>query len=297
MDQLKLKEFVLNNPTLVKMRESNTFPGLYVLKYSKKVFFDDLWNEFLEECRGTIVDEDFNVVSRPFTKIYNYGIEKNAPVLSESDVVLAFEKINGFMVAVTEYNGELLVSTTGSTENDYVTMAKSFIVEEKFKAVLKECPNYTFMFECVHKDDPHIIPEKQGLYLLGYRKNEWDSGIETADLTELAIKFGVFRPFSFLTTVDGLLTEVKKIRNEGFVFYTQSGKSSKIKTPYYLTLKWIARNPRTDKLLTEAFMRQIDEEYYPLLHYIRENIETFTSLDEQQRLAFIRDFFDNLYEG
>jgi hypothetical protein len=46
------------------------------------VFYDNLWNDYLEECRGTIVDENFNVVSRPFTKIYNYGVEDRSPKLA-----------------------------------------------------------------------------------------------------------------------------------------------------------------------------------------------------------------------
>ena len=111
MNQTDLKEFVLANPKLVSMKPAGE--GIFVLKYSKRVFYDNLWNDFLEECRGTIVDADFNVVSRPFTKIYNYGVEAKAPVLSDNTLVTAYRKVNGFMVAMTWYNGDILVSTTG----------------------------------------------------------------------------------------------------------------------------------------------------------------------------------------
>jgi len=53
----------------------------------------------------------------------------------------------------------------------------------------------------------------------------------------------------------------------------------------------VARNPRTDKLLTKEFKEQIDEEYYPLLEHIRANIVEYTAMDEQARLAWCREFF------
>ena len=135
-----LKEYVETNEHLVSMRESVAYPSLFVLKYKKKVFFDGLWNEFLEECRGTIVDKDFNVVSRPFTKIYNYGIEAKAPKLADDTVVTAYRKVNGFMAAVTWYNGDILISTTGSTDSEFVGYIKEMIDVEKYRSVCKRWP-------------------------------------------------------------------------------------------------------------------------------------------------------------
>jgi hypothetical protein len=85
---------------------------------------------------------------------------------------------------------------------------------------------------------------------------------------------------------------VKTVKHEGFVFYDENGVGAKIKSPYYLTAKWVARNPRTDKLLTKEFREQIDEEYYPLLEHIRENIVEYTALDEQARLVWVRNFVE-----
>ena len=99
MFKVNLKEYV-ESSNLVNMRECGD--GIYVLKYKKRVFYDNLWNQYIAECRGSIVDADFNLITYPFTKIYNYGIEKEAPVFSEIDtLVTAFRKVNGFMVAVS----------------------------------------------------------------------------------------------------------------------------------------------------------------------------------------------------
>ena len=195
----ELQEYVQTSK-LVNMKEAGD--GIFVLKYKKKVFYDNLWNDYIAECRGTIVDKDFNLVAYPFTKIYNYGIEKEAPVLSDDTKVTAFRKVNGFMVALTVYNGEMLVSTTGSTDSPYVDMAKEMMVTHApltdWRMALgnADTEGCTFMFECVHPSDPHIIPEKAGMYILGYRENEFGSkvGHDPCVLQDLRIMFNCHKP-------------------------------------------------------------------------------------------------------
>ena len=292
MKREQLKTFVEQNPNLVSMRPVGE--GLYILKYKKKVFFDNLWNEFLEECRGTIVNSDFFVISRPFTKIYNYGIEANAPIIDDNFLVNAYRKINGFMVAVTWDRDRLLISTTGSTDSDYVTMAKELIDEERFINVCKSWYGVTFMFECVHKNDPHIIPEKEGMYLLGYRAKDWSTKVNPNPkiLKQLEEEFGTIPVEHYRVTMAEVKKMAKECKHEGFVFYTDLGEAAKIKSPYYLIKKFVARNPRTDKLMRKDIKNSIDEEYYPLIDAIQANIEEYTAMDEQQRLAWVREFLE-----
>jgi len=289
----KLKEYV-STSNLVNMKECGD--GIYVLKFKKKVFYDSLWNEFIAECRGTIVDKDFNLVTYPFTKIYNYGIEKEEPVFTPDNKVTAHRKVNGFMVAMTLYNGKLLVSTTGSTDSDYVTMAKELIDEAKYLDLCSRWEGYTFMFECVHRNDPHIVPEKEGMYILGYRENEWGTSVQHDPfmLQEIGRVLGCFVPESTTTNMARLQVMAKECKHEGYVFYTDEGVGAKIKSPYYLTSKWVARNPRTDKLvdMNKDIKHQLDEEYYPLVDAIRANIVEYTAMDEQARLEWVRNYME-----
>jgi len=297
----ELKKYVTESG-LVNMKSAGE--GIYVLKYKKKVFYDNLWNDYIAECRGTIVDADFNVVSRPFTKIYNYGIEKEAPVLADDVEVTAYRKVNGFMVAITVHNNELLISTTGSTDSEFVAMAREMMethmpLEDWYMALgAADCVDTTFMFECVHPNDPHIIPERPGMYFLGWRENSWHSQVHGYG----SLMAGVWEDFArntlnchsveyFNTTVGELVKLSKTVKHEGFVFYTADGVSAKIKSPYYLTSKWVARNPRTDKLvdLNRDIKHNLDEEYFPLVDAIRANIAEYTALDEQARLAWVRE--------
>jgi hypothetical protein len=301
MFQENLKQYVLNNSKNVAMRESLSFPGLYVLKYKKSVFYNNTWDDFLEHCRGTIVDKDFNLVSYPFQKIYNYGIEKRAPKLDANTLVTAYRKVNGFMASVTWHNGDVLVSTTGSTDSDYVTMAKEMMLKhmswEDWTIEVCCANGLTLLFECVHPNDPHIIPEKAGMYFLGYRENSWDSevkgfGVDVANQWSDYAKnvLNCYFPEYYVIPIQEMMEKVKNVQHEGFVFYTAENVCSKVKTPHYLTQKWVARNPNTDKLMSENIKQSIDEEYYPLIDAIRENIVEYTAMNEQDRLAWVRQF-------
>jgi hypothetical protein len=303
MFQDELREYVRHNSRSVKMRESAAYPGLYVLKYSKQVFYKNSWDNFLEECRGAVVDENFNLIAYPFTKIYNFGIESRAPKIGFDTKVTAFRKVNGFMASVTWYNGDLLISTTGSLDSEYVEMVKQ-LIRQKYNYQdwclvfsRSDLRGMTFMFECCHVDDPHIVPEKEGMYLLGYRENVWGSRVQHDSfiLRELAQELGCYTPECTVTNMGRVQEMVKECRHEGYVIYTDDGVSTKIKSPYYLVNKWVARNPRTDKLvdLKNDVKRSIDEEYHNLIDYIRENIVEYTSMSEQQRLEWVRNYMEN----
>ena len=297
MFQQKIRDFVEQNQNLVSARECSNYSGLFVLKYKRRVFFDNLWNDVLEQCRGTIVDRDYNVVSRPFTKVYNYGIEARAPRLAGNTLVRAYRKVNGFMVAMTWYRDDILVSTTGSTDSPFVAMAKEMMLLhgswKDWQLAVCATKGQTLMFECVHPNDPHIIPETAGMYFLGARENTWDSVVDgwNANWSGFSNLLNCNPVEDLILPLDELCSKIRGVKHEGYVFYTKDNVSSKIKSPHYLVNKWVARNPRTDKLMTAGFKQQIDEEYYPLLDAIRANITEYTAMDEQGRLAWIREQF------
>lgn len=301
MDQQALKKFVEDNPKLVSMNPAGD--GIYVLKYKRTVFYNNLWNDFLENCRGTIVDADFNVITRPFQKIFNYGIEKKAPKFSDDTEITAYRKVNGFMISMTWHAGDILLSTTGSTSNDYTGYAKEMMLTHQswadWQMAVLGARGATLLFECCHPSDPHIVPEDAGMYFLGIRDNTWHSTVKMfgSEMTEwvkdfathtLKCKYAVGEQ----TTVGELIAAMKSCKHEGYVLYSKDGQATKIKSQHYLTAKWVARNPKTEKLLTKEFKEQIDEEYYPLLTYLQNNISIYTEMDEQERLKFVRGFLE-----
>lgn len=284
MNSESLKNFVENNPNLVSKKQIEE--NMYILKYTKKVFYKNLWNEFLENSRGTIIDSEFNIISYPFTKVYN-PFEKNAPKFSENDFVHYFRKINGFMAAITWHNNDLLISTTGSINSVFVEYIKESIGEnlDMYKKVISNFPEKTFLFECVHENDPHIIQEIPGMYYLGERNKYWNSKIEHSSIIPNLLKTIPVEDFS--TNYKNLLNIVKNVDHEGFVVYNNSSECLKLKSPYYLAAKAIARFPRN---INELDMNKLDEEFYPLLDHVK-SLENFSEMDEQSKLKIIREFF------
>lgn len=293
----KLKQFVLDNPKLVTMKPAGD--GLFILKYRRCVFYNSSWNEFLEECRGTVIDANFNVVARPFTKIYNFRVEAKSPVLGDSTLVTAYRKVNGFMVAVTWYNDDILVSTTGSTDSEFVRMARHMMLTHMswgdWKEQVKLVAGLTLMFECVHPSDPHICPEEVGMYFLGFRENSWDSHVDGfgGDVSQRWEDYAVnflkcYAAESYVMTVGELMEKSKAAKHEGFVLYTENGISAKIKTKYYLVQKALARK-KDIMSLNKAI---IDEEYYPLVTHLNGMKVEFNAMDEQSRLDYMRNWLE-----
>lgn len=52
---------------------SKLYPSLRVLKYARKVFYENRFDNALLEMRGTVIDEYDKIIVRPFKKVFNYS--------------------------------------------------------------------------------------------------------------------------------------------------------------------------------------------------------------------------------
>jgi hypothetical protein len=288
---------------LITRKESKRYPGLFVKKYSRKVFFDALWNESDEllEARGHVEDADGNIVIRPFTKIFNHG--ENNTDIDIDEMVVAVNKINGFMAAATYVPsvGDVVVSTTGSLDSPYVTFAEEYINARVKEWIRNEYHRsglpVTYMFEICHPEDPHIVKEASGAYLIGARFvndeaayfSDIEQDLELA-LDMVAGMMDVLRPSWNVLQFGTVVEWAKQCKHEGYVVYGQTSRTAlKIKSPYYLILKLIAR--KKDVLSLDK--KRCDEEYYSLIEHVQENINVFNELDEQARLEYMISFLEN----
>lgn len=284
-----------------KTYTEGVYKGLSVLKYSRKVFYDNLWHldERLLECRGLVVDEDDNVVVLPFKKVFNLG-ENNTTVDPDKEVVCP-RKVNGFMgtATMTEKYG-LIVSTTGTLDSEYAMLARKWIEKGATKKMI---PKHTYLFEICDRSDPHIVAEEEGAYLIGVRKHVLEDkyllpecivGFEAATLNYKRpdVWEGVFKDLPL------------DIKHEGYMVRDKTSAETicKIKSNHYLGKKTIQRVGKTkaSKMWNnpDSFKQQLDEEFYKVFDKI---IDTFTqeeylSLSEQQRRLWIENYFkENKY--
>ena len=286
------KEWIESNKHLVTMKESKNYPSLFVIKYKNKVFYDNLWTPELIQCRGLVLDKNYNVVVRPFDKIFNYM--ENGTTFDRDDVVTYTRKVNGFMGAMT-YSEEYghIYSTTGSLDSPYAALVKKHLQQYEQYHVN---PNITLLFEICDPSDPHIIKEDEGAYLIGAVYKDGFHATEY-DLDMTADTYGMNR----FKTESGRFGDVVKLskecRHEGYVvrLFNDQSKFLKLKSPYYLVSKFLARK-NGDSLIAmleniNETKKTIDEEYYPLLDYLSSIKEQFTQQTEQERLTTIETFF------
>ncbi len=293
--KLNVQDLIDQGLVVKKTYTEGTYRGLSVLKYHRKVFYNNLWNldERLLECRGTVVDEDWNVVVLPFKKVFNLG-ENGVQVDPEREVIIP-DKINGFMAAATmtkKYG--LIISTTGSLDSDYVKLARKWIEKG---APERMFTGRTYLFEICDKSDPHIVEEDEGAYLIGQRLIP-DGLLCEEGSVDFESKILNYKRPSWKVIKFKDIPETKK---EGFMVRCSKTQEvlCKLKSPHYLSKKALQRcgKNKAKRIFrdTENFRKLLDEEFYGILNKI---VDTFTeeeylNLTEQQRRTWIERYFEN----
>lgn len=295
---------------LVSEKTFSDYPDLRMYKYKNKVFFKNLWNEseMLTECRGLVLDASGNIVALPFKKVFNY--KENGTTIRKNSVVKTVEKKNGFFAACSLYKDEVLVSTTGSLDSDFTQYAKEMLnldaVRDGLIALQHEMDwKGTMMFEICHPKDPHIVEEELGAYLIGFRLHGSGMLVPEEILDRMAIASntvygeGTFlRPHHFYTTFGNVLKHLKGCKDEGYMVYKKgSEKALKLKSPHYLSKKFIMRmgEGKIQQMFhdKEAFKKSIDEEFYEIVDYITCKYEptTWFQMKDQDRRQVIEKYF------
>ena len=274
--------------------------GLTVYKYAPCVFYDNLWNtdKRLLDARGMVLDAEGNKVIWPFTKVFN-RFENNTN-LSLDTPVIAPVKMNGFMASVTCYHDEMLVSTTGTLDSDYVKLATRHL--EEYRDILTTLAGYaTFLFEICSSEDPHIIEEQEGAYLIGIREHS-DGRMWTEEaLDNMADVIGCKRPYWIEGTFGDIVELNAKCEIEGYMIRLNTPEQPiimKLKSPYYLATKFVSRmgDKKIDTMYSnaDAFKKIIDEEFYSIVEYITSHFdkEAWKAFGEQGRREIVKGYFD-----
>ena len=272
--------------------------GLSIYKYTRKVFFDSLWHldDRLLDARGLVLDANNKVVINPFSKVFNY--KENGVTVDLEKEIIAVRKVNGFMTAMALHKGELLFSSTGSLDSDYVKLAKYMILDTiKNKELV--IPGYTYLFEICHESDPHIVKEDAGVYLIGIRDSTIDSPLLPQKLLdEDAELFGFKRPEWGVSKFKDVLYASSHVTHEGFMIHDLRGQAlCKLKSTFYLNKKALQRcgKQKADAMFNnpEVFKEKLDEEFYSLFYKIITSFtkEQWLNLEEEERSEWI---FNNL---
>lgn len=276
----------------------------FLYKYKNKVFYDDLWEEspLLVHARGIVLDSNGEIIHNPFVKIFNPH-EKLCPKFEDDEICHWAEKVNGFLAVASYHDDELTVTTTGTFDSDYAALARKWVETLNVEALQASPFRSTFLFEVCDENDPHIVPEDIGIYLIGQRYN--------ASLTEplaseglldcYASHLGAKRRKHYEGTYADFQAMVKRDHMramEGYVIYSDDkSRASKVKLPYYLTTKFLGRGKKNQCIWTNPKLARkiIDEEYYGLIDWLKDftTLEHWASMDTQTRIQMVEFYFAN----
>ena len=140
-------------------RQKHPLASLYILNYTKKANFNKVWNRATKMCRGLIVDEDWNVVARPFEKFFNYeeiaGSEELKKV--ENEPFEIYEKLDGSLGILYWIGNILSIATRGSFVSDQANHATKVLWDKYSNVVSDLDKSKTYLFEIIYPEDKKVV--------------------------------------------------------------------------------------------------------------------------------------------
>ncbi len=201
----------------------------YLLFKYNECIFNVGWHKYAIEARGKILNRNtMKIVSYPFDKFFNLGeatTSENFVVaeLAKAKSISVTDKKDGSTIIVSNDNGNLLVTTNGSFENDQTKWANQ-IFKEKYSEFINNVPEgYTFIFELIHPENRIVLDygDERDVYMLAIRNLETFKLMDYADVVKFATTYGFkvteSETFTNLKTLCDKAKELTNANKEGWV--------------------------------------------------------------------------------
>lgn len=247
--ELEIQKFFRNGGSIQELEDKFFIYAKRHSEYNNLVLFkyDQIFSNFelpiVCECRGIILDEanNWNIVSFPFKKFFNYG-EKNAANI-DWNTAKTFLKADGSLAVLYSYDNKWHMATSGSPDaggqvNDFgFTFKELFWKTFNYPLPPIDCGK-CFFFELTSPYNKIVVLHKEAsLTLLGGRNL-------SDDYKELTLKeASVFFPdcpvvkefplYSFEDIINSYKT-FKGTEQEGFVICDGNFDRNKTKHPDYV---------------------------------------------------------------
>jgi hypothetical protein len=219
------------------------YPNLICFKYS--MMDSPMGQIVVRQSRGIILDrdKDWEIVSYPYDKFFNYGEGKAATIDWCSARV--YEKLDGSLMILYFYDDKWLVSSSGMADgggeiwNCELNFAELFWqVWREFDYQLPTDTEHCYMFELMTKYNQIIsIPDRDRLVLHGARNIK---SLAESDPQIWADKYGwelvTSYPFTSDTEVKAAANSLNPIETEGYIVCDRNFNRVKIKSPQYVAI-------------------------------------------------------------
>lgn len=226
----------LNRSSLIRRKDCGN--GITGYNFTRTAFYNKKWNNLTTKARGLFV-KDNKVVARSYDKFFNIGEMPETEMKELAKMafpVTAYKKENGFLGIISAAG----VFSKSTNDSPHVDMIKK-VAEDKIAAIQEYAKehNCSLVFECVCKEDPHIIRYyNEHLYLLDIIDNEFEFKKKPFQELQKVAEELKLEHKQLIKTLNNW-TELKNFINncnvifEGFVLEDSNGFMVKLKSPYY----------------------------------------------------------------
>lgn len=207
--------------------EKHPTAPLRILNYTQRTQFDWRWNAETMACRGLIVDDNWNVVARPFPKFFSVEqMDFNIPV----EPFQVFDKVDGSLGILYFVDGEPHIATRGSFTSEQAQRATQMLRTKYNEAGFDH--NFTYLFEIIYPENRIVLDygNEEKLVLLAIIHTE--TGREGVPFH---YSFEAVKQYHGIDDFDELLA-IQDANREGFVVKFESGLRVKIKFEEYKRL-------------------------------------------------------------
>ena len=150
MNELKEQLISLKDQGLITL-QPNSDNTLLIANYTPKVQYERLWTDLIKQCRGLIVDNEFNIVGRPFNKFFN--IEEHQQEEIPNEPFQVFDKMDGSLGICFYYAGKWQIATRGSFNSDQAVKANEMLNIKYVDWIEYLHPNFTYLMEIIYPEN------------------------------------------------------------------------------------------------------------------------------------------------
>lgn len=263
--------------------------SLYIYNYTAKTQYEYMWNEVTMLCRGLILDENYMIVARPFTKFFNYGEVADQQIPSLPFEV--FDKMDGSLGILYWWNDRPYIASRGSFISEQAIKATELLYDKYTKSIDQLDKTKTYLFEIIYPENRIVIDygHKEELVLLAIV--DIASGIESP-LTNIG--FPVVKRYDGLNDLQAIL-QLQMDDKEGFIIRFDNGFRIKIKFAEYVRLhriitqvssKTIWEHLRNNQSMDELLDKVPDEFYNWVREMIAEFWEAYRKIEAEAKAEY-----------
>jgi RNA ligase len=208
--------------------------NLWILNYSRSCAYDNAWDLITLSCRGMIVNENGDIISRCMKKFHNWEQLINTNYSIPNEPFEITEKMDGQLGLLFFYDNEWIFASRGSFTSIYAEKGKQLLEKYDYKKLTHD---NTYIFEIIFKEGRIVCKyDYEDLILIGcinipfgFEINIHDEWFKNRAGFKVVKKYDGINDFK-------VLKQMVANNAEGYVVRFRSGLRVKIKGEEYCRL-------------------------------------------------------------